>query len=156
MGVVGGNTWLQLLAELMDSSPLEDECKQKSYHRDRVMGLKPGRKSDRELPPNMDYKGMSECEKKDSEKVCKKVVKKEYDCARKLSRSVAPMIADIVHVSNISVKLQSINHVRDHPLEEEHTFLPDKIALQLCIVEEVNLFGVRITFKRSNNCQVLA
>jgi hypothetical protein len=49
-----------------------------------------------------------------------------------------------------------MNHVRDHSIEEGHTFPRDKIALQLHIVEEASLFGVRFLFRRSNNCQVLA
>jgi hypothetical protein len=49
---------------------------------------------------------MSECEKEDAKKDCQRLVKNKYDRARKLSRSVAPMIADIVYMGNISVKLQ--------------------------------------------------
>ena len=50
IGDMGGSTRLQLLAELMDSSPLEDECKPKLYCCNRVMEPKAGRKSNRELP----------------------------------------------------------------------------------------------------------
>ncbi len=43
-----------------------------------------------------------------------------------------------------------MNHVRDFPLEEGHSFPPNKEALQLHIVKEENLDAVWITLKRSN------
>ena len=61
MGDIDGSTQLQLLAELMDSSLLEDECQPKLYRCDRVMGLNAGSKSDRELPPNVDYTKRKHC-----------------------------------------------------------------------------------------------
>jgi hypothetical protein len=85
----------------MDSDLLEDQCERKSYRCDRVMGLNEGRKSNRELPPIPNYAGMSERDKEDA----KKEFKKEYDRARKLSRSVAPMRDDIVYTGDISEKL---------------------------------------------------
>ena len=147
---------LKVLSELMDSDLLEDQCEPQSYRCDWVMGLNAGQKSNRELPPIPNYAGMSEHEKENAKKERQKLIKKEYDRARKLSRSVAPMREDIVYTGDVSEKLRPMTHVRLHPLEEGHTFPRNKIALQLRIVEEANLFGVRITFKRSDNCQVLA
>lgn len=135
---------------------MEDQCEPQSHRCDRVMGLNAGQKSNRELPPILNYAGMSEHEKEDAKKDHQKLIKKEYDRARKSSRSVAPMRDDIVFTGDISKKLQPMTHVRLHPLEEGHTFPRNEIALQLRIVEEANLFGVRIAFKRSDNCQVLA
>ena len=151
-----GSNRLKVLSELMDLDLLEDQCEPQSYRCDRVMGLNAGRKSNRELPPIPNYAGMSEREKEDAKKDRQKLIKKEYDRARKSSRSVAPMRDDIVYSGDISEKLRPMTHVRLHPLEEGHTFPRNKIALQLRIVEEANLFGVRIAFKRSDNCQVLA
>ena len=124
----------------MDSDLLEDQCEPQSYRCDRVMGLNAGRKSNRELPPIPNYAGMSEREKENAKKERQKLIKKEYDRARKLSRSVAPMRDDIVYSGDISEKLRPMTHVRIHPLEEGHTFPRNKIALQLRIVEEANFW----------------
>ena len=91
-----GSNRLKLLSELMDLDLLEDQCEPQSYRCDRVMGLNAGRKSNRELPPIPNYAGMSEREKEDAKKDRQKLIKKEYDRARKSSRSVAPMRDDIV------------------------------------------------------------
>jgi hypothetical protein len=109
---------LKLLSELMDSDLLEDQCEPQSYRCDRVMGLNAGQKSNRELPPIPNYAGMSEHEKENAKKERQKLIKKEYDRARKLSRSVAPMREDIVYTGDVSEKLRPMTHVRLHPLEE--------------------------------------
>ena len=107
----------------MDSDLLKDQCEPQSYHCDRVMGLNVGQKSNRELPPIPNYAGMSEREKENAKKERQKLIKKEYDQARKLSRSVAPMRADIVYTGDVSEKLRPMTYVRLHPLNQFLTFL---------------------------------
>jgi len=59
-----------------------------------------------------------------------------------------------MYSGHIVEKLWPIAVVRDFPLEEGHTFPPNKVALQLHIVEEANLCAVWIKLERSDNTQV--
>ncbi len=138
---------------------MEDEEPPESYHVDWVKGKGAGRKANKGRPPRQDMTLMTADEAEEAIRKWEKDWKRDRDKLHRKSHSghtlegCSFVDGSTGYTRCITQTLQPMVEVTNAPLLEGHTF-PDKEIVLMRIVEEANLYGVRIKIIRSDGLQV--
>jgi hypothetical protein len=152
---------LHCYSKFINSSLLEDEEPPESYCVDWVKGKGASRKANKGRPPRPHTTLMTADEAEEAIRKWEKNWKRDRDKLRRKSHG-GPTTDRCSFVDGttgytgcISQKFRPMVEVADAPLLEGHTF-PDKEIILMRIVEEANLYGVRIKIIWSDGLQVNA
>ena len=131
----------------------DDSIDDTAYRVESAKGAGAGRKANPGCPEKPNTDGMSKKESEEALRRWEKSWKHEKDRERRKSAHGKAIDETITYTGVVSDLLRPMTEVKLTPMKVGDNF-PTKCILTLRIVEEANLYGVCIAFKRSNSFQV--